>query len=170
MKGFRLLLAVPLVLALSSCSDVFLKDTPYQVMLEPAQLGYEVDDQGKITVVGNNAYVQVAPGAPGGYLVGYEYVVVDDSGNEFLPGSSLGSGSLAVEVPPGKEEVNGQLVYTPKRSEAFRFGMDGAVAAAHLSQNAPLNWRYRVTWRVVTSNGDRVAWIQEYQIKYPLKP
>ncbi|WP_053043562.1 hypothetical protein [Thermus filiformis] len=121
MKGFKLLLAVPLALALSSCSDVFLKNTPYQVMLEPAQLGYEVDDQGKITVVGNTAYVQVDAGAPGGYLVGYEYVVVDDSGNEFLPGSSLGSGSLAVEVPPGREEVNGQWVYVPKRSEAFRF-------------------------------------------------
>jgi len=166
-------LAVPLALALSSCSDVFLKkETPYQVMLEPAQLGYEVDDQGKITVVGNTAYVQVDAGAPGGYLVGYEYVVVDDSGNEFLPGSSLGSGSLAVEVPPGREEVNGQLVYVPKRSEVFRFSMDGEVAKAHLSQSqgAPLNWRYKVTWRVVTSNGGRVVWTQEYQIKYPLKP
>ncbi len=100
MKGFKLLTGFFLALALFACSDVFFQQ-PYRVLLDPPQLGYEVDDQGKIIVVGNNAYVQVAPGAPGGYLERYEYVVVDDSGNEIFAGASLGSGFVAVEIPRG---------------------------------------------------------------------
>lgn len=124
MKGFKLLTGFFLALALFACSDVFFQQ-PYRVLLDPPQLGYEVDDQGKIIVVGNNAYVQVAPGAPGGYLERYEYVVVDDSGNEIFAGASLGSGFVAVEIPPGREEAEGQVRYVSKQSQPFRFSLDG---------------------------------------------
>lgn len=147
----------------------YLFQQPYQVILEPAQLGYEVDDQGEITVVSNNAYVRVAPGAPGGNLERYEYQVVDSSGNEVFPGSSLGSGFVGVEVPPGREESGGQVVYVSKQSQPFPFSLDGEVARWHFQQRTPLNWRYRVTWYVRTSNGSVVSWVQEYQVKYPLK-
>lgn len=120
--------------------------------------------------MGNNAFVQVSPGAPGGYLERYEYLVVDDSGNEVFSGASLGSGFVAVEVPAGREEVNGQVRYVPKQSQPFRFSLDGKVAIEHLAQDAPLNWRYLVTWYVTTSNGGTVRWTQEYQVKYPLRP
>lgn len=156
-----------LVLALAACTDVFLQQ-PYRVLLDPTQLGYEVDDQGKITVVGNNAFVQVAPGAPGGYLEHYEYVYVDDGGNEILPGASLGSGSVGLRIPPGREEVpGGGINYKEARSEPFRFSLDGRVAQEHLAQGGPLNWRARVTWYARTENGTLVTWIQEYQIKFP---
>lgn len=158
-----------LVLALAACTDVFLQQ-PYRVLLDPTQLGYEVDEQGKITIVGNNAYVQVAPGAPGGYLERYEYVVVDDSGNEVFAGSSLGSGFVAVEVPEGREvSQDGQVRYLSKKSDPFRFSLDGRVAAEHLNQGAPLNWRVQVTWFVRTFNDNEISWTQEYQIKYPLQ-
>ena len=160
--------ALASLLALSACSDVFLQQ-PYRVLLDPAQLGYEVDEQGRIIVVGNNAYVQVAPGAPGGFLERYEYQAVDDSGNEVFAGSSSGSGFVAVEVPAGREELEGRVVYAPKQSQPFRFSLDGKVASEHLQQGAPLNWRYLVTWYVRTSNGSVVSWVQEYQVKYPLK-
>lgn len=140
------------------------------MLLEPSQLGYEADEQGKITIVGNNAYVQVAPGAPGGYLERYEYVVVDDSGNEVFAGSSLGSGFVAVEVPEGREvSQDGQVRYLSKKSDPFRFSLDGRVAAEHLNQGAPLNWRVQVTWFVRTFNDNEISWTQEYQIKYPLQ-
>ncbi|WP_243031850.1 hypothetical protein [Thermus altitudinis] len=168
MKGFRIFWVLALMLTLPACSDVFLQQ-PYRVLLVPSQLGYEVDDQGKITVVGNNAYVQVAPGAPGGYLERYDYQVIDDSGNEVFAGSSLGSGFVGVEVPAGREESEGRVVYVSKQSQPFRFSLDGKVAAEHLQQGAPLNWRYLVTWYVTTSNGGVVRWVQEYQVKYPLK-
>ncbi|MFN4072425.1 MAG: hypothetical protein ACK4G4_03255 [Thermus sp.] len=168
MKELRILWALALALMLSACTDVFLQQ-PYRVLLDPAQLGYEVDEQGRIIVVGNNAYVQVAPGAPGGYLDRYDNVAVDDSGNEVFAGSSSGSCFVGVEVPPGREEVDGQVKYVPKQSEPFRFSLDGKVASEHLQQGAPLNWRYRVTWFVTTSNGNEVSWSQEYQVKYPLK-
>jgi len=168
MKTLKLLAGVLGMLLLSACSDVFFHQ-PYRVLLEPAQLGYEVDDQGKITVVGNNAYVQVVPGAPGGYLERYEYRVVDDSGNEIFAGSSLGSGFVGVEVPAGREEVGGQVVYLSKQSQPFTFSLDGKVAREHLTQDAPLNWRYLVTWYVTTHNGTPVYWTQEYQVKYPLR-
>lgn len=69
MKRFSIFWATALVLILSACTDVFFfffffLRQPYWVLLDPAQLGYEVDNQGRITVVGNNAYVQVAPGRP----------------------------------------------------------------------------------------------------------
>lgn len=167
MKALRLLTGLLVVLTLSACSDVFFHQ-PYRVLLQPTQLGYQVDDQGKITVVGNNAYVQVAPGAPGGYLERYEYTVVDDSGNEVFAGSSLGSGFVGVEVPAGREEIGGQVVYTSKQSQPFTFSLDGKVAREHLTQDAPLNWRYLVTWYVTTHNGKEVSWVAEYQVKYPL--
>lgn len=168
MKGLRIFWALVLVLALAACTDVFLQQ-PYRVLLEPPQLGYEVDEQGKITVVENNAYVQVAPGAPGGYLEGYTYVVVDDSGNEIFPGSFLGSGFVGIEVPEGKTLENGQIQYVLKRSQPFRFSLDGVVAREHLNRGFPLNWRVQVTWVVTTSNGNKVSWMQEYQIKYLLR-
>lgn len=80
-------------------------------------------------------------------------------------GSSLGSGFVPVEVPAGREESDGKVVYVSKQSEPFRFSLDGKVAAEHLQQGAPLNWRYRVTWHVRTSNGGEVSWVQEYQVK-----
>lgn len=160
--GWRLFAAFLISLVLAACSDVFFHQ-PYRVLLEPSQLGYKVDDQGKITIVGNNAYVQVAPGAPGGHLERYEYVVVDDSGSEV----SLGSGSVAVEVPEGREvSQDGQVRYLSKKSAPFRFSLDGRVAAEHLNQGAPLNWRVQVTWFVRTFNGNEISWTQEYQIKY----
>lgn len=169
MKGYQLLMGLVLAFAFSACSDVFFQQ-PYRVLLDPPQLGYEVDDQGKITVVGNNAYVQVAPGAPGGYLERYEYVVVDDSGNEVFAGASLGSGFVGVEIPEGKEvSQDGQVQYLSKKSEPFRFSLDGQVAVLHSQQGFPLNWRYQVTWYVITSNGNTVSWTQEYQIKMPMK-
>lgn len=164
--GWRLFAAFLISLVLAACSDVFFHQ-PYRVLLEPSQLGYEVDDQGKITIVGNNAYVQVAPGAPGGYLERYEYVVVDDSGSEVFAGSSLGSGFVAVEVPEGREvSQDGQVRYLSKKSDPFRFSLDGRVAAEHLNQGAPLNWRVQVTWFVRTFNDNEISWTQEYQIKY----
>lgn len=168
MKGVRIFGALALMLALSACTDVFLQQ-PYRVLLDPPQLGYEADDQGKITVVGNNAFVQVAPGAPGGHLERYEYQVIDNSGNEVFAGESRGSGFVAVEIPAGREESGGQVVYVPKQSQPFRFSLDGQVAAEHLQKGAPLNWRYLVTWYVRTSNDQEVRWVQEYQVKYPLK-
>ncbi|AEV15547.1 hypothetical protein TCCBUS3UF1_4990 [Thermus sp. CCB_US3_UF1] len=169
MKGLKILLGLGMALAFAACgTDVFFQQ-PYRVLLEPTQLGYEVDDQGRIIVVGNNAYVQAAPGAPGGYLERYEYLVVDDSGNEVFSGSSLGSGFVGVEVPPGREEANGQVTYAYKQSRPFSFSLDGRVALEHLNQNAPLNWRYQVTWYLTTANGRTVTWLQEYQVKYPLR-
>ncbi|MGC8905801.1 hypothetical protein, partial [Thermus sp.] len=157
MKGWRLLTTLLLGWALVACSDVFFQQ-PYRVILDPPQLGYEADEQGKITVVGNNAYVQVAPGAPGGYLERYEYVVVDDSGNEVFAGSSLGSGFVGVEVPEGRElSEDSQVRFLAKKSDPFRFSLDGRVAAEHLNQGAPLNWRAQVTWFVRTSNGSVVS-------------
>ncbi|AEG34069.1 putative lipoprotein [Thermus thermophilus SG0.5JP17-16] len=166
MRGLKLLAGLLAILALSGCSDVFFRQ-PYRVVLEPNQLGYEVDDQGEITVVGNEAYVEVNPGAPGGRLERYEYVVLDGSGNPVLPGILVGSGDVGVEVPPGREEVGGQVVYRAQRSQPFRFGLDATAAVEHLNQGSPPGWRYRVTWYVRTSNGQVVSWEQEYQIKHP---
>jgi len=158
-----------LLVFLVGCGQIFFNPEPYRVSLNPPQLGYEADDQGRITIVGNNAVVEVAPGAPEGVLERYEYVYIDDSGNEVLPGASLGSGSVGLPFPSGREVVDGQVVFKWARSEPFRFSLDGSVAAEHLRQGAPLNWRARVTWYARLTNGEEKSWTQEYQIKFPLK-
>ena len=158
-----------LVVFVAGCNQVFFNPEPYRVRLDPTQWGYEVDEQGRIVIVGNNAVVEIAPGAPEGRLEGYEYVYLDDSGNEVLPGASLGSGSVGLPFPSGREVVDGQVVFKPARSEPFRFSLDGSVAAEHLSQGAPPNWRARVTWYARLTNGEEKSWTQEYQIKFPLK-
>ncbi|GAA6733143.1 hypothetical protein YIM1640_02930 [Thermus oshimai] len=159
-----------LALALAACGQlsIFFNPEPYRVRLEPTQLGYEVDDEGNIIVVQNSAVVEVAPGAPEGVLERYEYVVVDDSGQEVFPGASLGSGVVGIPFPPGREEVNGQVRYAWGRSQPFTFSLDGAVAAEHLSQGAPLNWRVQVTWYARLTDGKEISWEQTYQIKFPL--
>jgi hypothetical protein len=150
MKGNMLKLGLFLLaLGLSACSDVFFQQ-PYRVILEPSQLGYQVEE-GRLTVVPNT------------------YVVVDDSGYEVLPGASLGSGDVGVEIPEGREEVGGGYRFVTRRSQPFTFSLDGAVAQAHWNQGAPLNWRLRVTWYATTANGQPVEWVQEYQIKSPLR-
>nr|WP_279164932.1 hypothetical protein [Thermus scotoductus] len=172
MRGMRLLVGLVGALALSACSDVIFKPAfqSYQVYLEPAQLGYEVDQKGQIIIVVNKAYVQVAPGAPEGFLESYEYTVLDDAGNEVFPGESLGSGTVGIRIPPGRKEVGGgNFVYETTKSDPFTFSLDGRVAQEHLAQGAPLNWRYQVTWHARTSNGKEISWVQEYQIKYPLR-
>lgn len=158
-----------LVVFVAGCNQVFFNPEPYRVRLDPTQWGYEVDEQGRIVIVGNNAVVEIAPGAPEGVLERYEYIYIDDSGNEVLPGASLGSGSVGLPFPSGREVVDGQVVYKWARSEPFRFSLDGSVAAEHLSQGAPLNWRARVIWYARLTNGQGISWTQEYQIKFPLK-
>ena len=173
MKGWRMrkmtFIFSTLAVFLAGCGQVFFNPEPYRVRLEPTQWGYEVDEQGRITIVGNNAVVEVAPGAPEGVLERYEYVYLDDSGIEIRPGASLGSGSVGLPFPPGREEVDGQVRYKWNRSEPFHFSLDGTVAAEHLSQGASLNWRARVTWHARLTNGEERSWTQEYQIKFPLK-
>lgn len=158
-----------LLVFLVGCGQIFFNPEPYRVRLDPAQLGYELDNQGRIVVVGNNAVVEVAPGAPEGMLERYEYVYLDDGGNEIWPGASLGSGFVGLPFPPGREVVDGQVRYKWGRSEPFRFSLDGSVAAEHLNQGGPLNWRARVTWYARLTNGQEISWTQEYQIKFPLK-
>jgi len=158
-----------LVVFVAGCNQVFFNPEPYRVRLDPTQWGYEVDEQGRIVIVGNNAVVEIAPGAPEGVLERYEYIYIDDSGNEVLPGASLGSGSVGLPFPSGREVVDGQVVYKWARSEPFRFSLDGSVAAEHLSQGAPLNWRARVIWYARLTNRQEISWTQEYQIKFPLK-
>jgi hypothetical protein len=158
-----------LVVFVAGCNQVFFNPEPYRVRLDPTQWGYEVDEQGRIVIVGNNAVVEIAPGAPEGVLERYEYIYIDDSGNEVLPGASLGSGSVGLPFPSGREVVDGQVVYKWARSEPFRFSLDGSVAAEHLSQGAPLNWRARVIWYARLMNRQEISWTQEYQIKFPLK-
>ena len=168
MKGNMLKLGLFLLaLGLSACSDVFFQQ-PYRVVLEPSQLGYQVEEE-RLTVVPNTAYVEAIPGAPAGRLERYTYVVVDDSGYEVFPGASLGSGDVGVEIPEGREEVEGGYRFVTRRSQSFTFSLDGAVARAHWNQGAPLNWRLRVTWYATTANGQPVEWVQEYQIKSPLR-
>jgi len=158
-----------LLVFLVGCGQIFFNPEPYRVRLDPAQLGYELDNQGRIVLVGNNAVVEVAPGAPEGMLERYEYVYLDDGGNEIWPGASLGSGFVGLPFPPGREVVDGQVRYKWGRSEPFRFSLDGSVAAEHLNQGGPLNWRARVTWYARLTNGQEISWTQEYQIKFPLK-
>ena len=168
MKGNMLKLVLFLLaLGLSACSDVFFQQ-PYRVILKPSQLGYQVEEE-RLTVVPNTAYVKAIPGAPAGYLERYTYVVVDDSGYEVFPGASLGSGDVGVEIPEGREKVEGGYRFVTRHSQSFTFSLDGAVAQAHWNQGAPLNWRLRVTWYATTANGQPVEWVQEYQIKSPLR-
>jgi hypothetical protein len=163
----KLVLLLVLALGLSACSDVFFQQ-PYRVILEPSQLGYQVEGE-RLTIVPNTAYVEAIPGAPAGRLERYTYVVVDDSGYEVFPGASLGSGDVGVGIPEGREEVEGGYRFVTRRSQPFTFSLDGAVAQAHWNQGAPLNWRLRVTWYATTANGQPVEWVQEYQIKSPLR-
>lgn len=70
---------------------------------EPTSLGFEVDDDGSITVAAHTVTFVSERGSAGGVVTGYEIQYLDGAGAPLVPGSSgiAADHSLNVEVPPG---------------------------------------------------------------------
>ena len=92
------------LILLSACSGGFTAGKyDFDVALDPGPLGYEVDDQGGITVPSHILTFNSTAGSVGATIEGYHVEYLDSSGSNLFPGDSVqySEGSLNVRVPPG---------------------------------------------------------------------
>ena len=92
------------IVTLSACDNLSgIPTVAITAHFEPTTLGFEVDDNGAITVAAHAITFVNRPGAIGAIIRGYDVEYLDPAGNPILPGDSIlrSSGSLGVTIPPG---------------------------------------------------------------------
>lgn len=103
-KRFLLGALTAVLTLLSACSGGFTAGKyDFDVALDPGPLGYEVSDQGVITIPSHILTFNSTAGSVGATIEGYRVEYFDSSGNNLFPGDSIqfSEGSLNVRVPPG---------------------------------------------------------------------
>ncbi|GEM_PF-514389 len=188
MKKWPLASLLTLLLLLTACGlQLPFSKQYYRVNLSPDQWGFEAN-AGTITVVGNQAQVLSAPGAPEGVLDSVEVTYFDNDGNPVDVNDPGFIASLPVPIPAGvscgQTPASGASAascnmgdagwkYDWARSETFTFSMDGKIAEKMLdasTSGAPyLNWRAHVVFHAHTLGGQQVSWTQDIKIVFPLK-
>ncbi len=96
--------ALVILTLLSACSRGVSANTyGFDVALTPNPLGWETDDQGKITIPSHILTFNSKAGSIGATVEGYHVEYFDSSGNNAFPGDSVqySEGTLNVHVPPG---------------------------------------------------------------------
>lgn len=95
-------LAVTALLGLLSACSEDAEPVRLSFTMQPSgNLGYEVDDQGQITIETRNLVFRNAPGAHGLQLTSYRIEFYDENDEPVLVGDNVQLGSLSVFVPPG---------------------------------------------------------------------
>lgn len=163
----RLVAAALLVGLLAACSAPPTQ-THVNVRLEPtANLGYEVDDKGKITVDARNARFSTPAGASAVTLTGYQVSYYDEAGN-FLAGAGTEFNAISVFVPAGFSctepderlgctttspgAVAGPGQETPDDGLAMQL-LNIDVIAEHIRQGQPSGWVAEVAFTGTGANG-----------------
>lgn len=86
---------------LVACSEDVAQAQLSFTMQPSGNLGYEVDDQGQITIETRNLVFRNPAGAHGLTLTGYRLEFFDEFDAPVLPNDNVQVGSLSVFVPPG---------------------------------------------------------------------
>ena len=150
-RGIWLGVALVALSSLSACGGGFSASSfGFDVALSPSPLGYEVDDQGLITVPQHIMTFNSTAGSVGATIEGYTITYLDASGNNLFPGDSeqRSRGTLNVRVPAGIQcppfndapVVENCTVNTPESifargepaSSAGTFLLAGDIAQQHL--------------------------------------
>lgn len=175
MKKLGWLLAGVFLLApvLSGCSVFNLPLGPqmYRGAMNPISFGYEVTDAG-LVVASNSLAIEVAAGAPGGYLQRYSIDYFDNNDNLLRTSEVTGGGTVGLRIPPGYRDTAQGRVFENTRSAAVTgISLDGDVALLHYNailNNRPVrNWRAEVTYTVITDSNYPVTWTDTYRILTP---
>ena len=173
--GLLLLFAAALLAGCGRDLHLF-QSQPYWIGTDEKPVGFEVGEEGDITVAGTPFRVYVKPGALGGVLKGYEVLYVENNDGEAIPGDPGGRGSLSVRIPRGCVEDAGGACTAYKAAYSESFGglsLSGPIAVAMVRawQNggAVLNWRMKVRWLAEDDNGAAHRWVQEYLIVFPVR-
>ena len=189
MKKWLLMGVFFLTLALTACGlQLPFNKQYYRVNLAPDQWGFEVDNTGKITIVGNQAQVLSAPGAPEGVLDSVEVTYYDNNDHPVDVADPGFNASLPVPIPAGiscdQAPSSGASVascnkgdadwkFDWAKSENFTFSLDAKIAQkildAFTHDQPHLNWRAHVVFHAHTSGGQQVSWTQDTKIVFPLK-
>lgn len=96
-------LIVLLTALLSACSFSLFPTRDISVGFQPSAFGFEIDDEGKITVASHAVTFNARTGSMGATVTGYRIDFYDLNGNEKVVGDStvFASGALNVDVKPG---------------------------------------------------------------------
>jgi len=139
---------------LAACTTEVTSDRLQFALSDSGTIGYEVDDQGRLTVQGRNLRFRNGAGAYGVTISEYRIAYFDQVGNPIdLDGSSQ-VGSVNLYVPPGiqcdePDEVYGCQLGDP----GWRFApgaevvspqsyqlMPAGLAFAHIAAGYPVGW------------------------------
>ena len=146
--------AVLLMLLLAACTTV-VTDSRLQFSLsDSGTIGYEVDDQGALTVEGRNLRFRNAAGAYGVTINEYTITYFHTTGVPLSLNGSSQTGSVSLFVPPGIQCTTPDIVYgCSVGDEGWHFApgaevvspqsyqlMPAGVAFAHILANYPVGW------------------------------
>ena len=146
--------AVVLALLLAACTTVVTASRLQFSLSESGTIGYEVDDQGVLTVEGRTLRFRNAAGAYGVTINEYTITFFDTFGVPLALDGSSQTNAVNLFVPPGIQCTTPDIVYGCAVGDAgWRFApgaevvspqtyqlMPAGVAFAHISANFPVGW------------------------------
>lgn len=168
---------VALVAALGACSSVTTPPASLQFSLtESGTLGYEVDDEGVITITSRQMQFRSRAGEPGRTLTSYRIQFRDGAGAGVNGGDDTQIGSMSLYVPAGIQcttpnEVTGCTL----ASEGAVFGpgqvamsqpynlLPGEIAIAHLAAGSPVEWHALIRFEGIDARGIEFTTV-DYQV------
>ena len=146
--------AFVVTLLLSACTTEVASDRLQFSLSDSGTIGYELDDEGQLTVEGRNLRFRNGAGAYGVTISEYRIAFFDQAGAPIDAGGSSQVGSVNLYVPPGIQCDEPDVVYGCKLGDpGWRFApgaevvspqsyqlMPAGLALAHVAAGFPVGW------------------------------
>jgi hypothetical protein len=160
-RALTLVTGAILLTLLAACTTV-VTDSRLQFSLsDSGTIGYEVDDQGQLTVEGRNLRFRNAAGAYGVTITEYTIGFYDTSGLPLALDGSSQTNSVNLFVPPGIQCDTPDVVYgCAVGAPGWHFApgaevvspqsyqlMPAGVAFAHISAGFPVGWYAEIEFK-----------------------
>lgn len=177
-RATTLLTILILSVVLAGCGLLGGAGTEISAGLQPTQLGFEVNDEGEITIVSNNVTFTNPANAPSALVTGYSIRFFDDADSEIVLESNLTNvRGLSIQIPagyvcPDAEAVSCDLnsrIPVPRQSqpEPFIF-VPGPIAVAMLDAFAPMTRAHAEITFFAVRDGVAIDWTVEVDVTYPV--
>ena len=102
MKAVHLGMGAVLAIMLGGCGFNLLPAPSVNAVMTPADIGFSVDDKGKVTIVDNSIQFFATSGSPGATILNYKVHYFDAAGQPIIPGDNISMGALGTFVAPGR--------------------------------------------------------------------
>ena len=160
------LAALAMLVVLAACSATVGPTSLQFGLTESGTLGYEVDDEGAITITSRQMNFQARAGDAGRTITSYRIEFLNSAGNPVNAADNVQIGSMYVYVPGGIQcdaphPVTGCQLGDPTArfangpvatSQPYNL-MPGTIAVAHLAAGAPVEWHALIRFNGFDARG-----------------